>query len=92
MENKIQNDKVYAELAHAIDKNLLPSSKQVQILIKKHYGLTSIFWVPKKESYINLGEFYGSNAEFESFYDNIHPKLLDYLQKAMKIFAQNNLT
>lgn len=90
--NKQANDKVYAEMAQAIDNNLSASSKEVQVLIKKHYDLVCQIWTPNKDTYIGLSQFYGSHPDFVAFYNNIHPKLLSFLTEGMKIFAENNLT
>lgn len=92
MENKREADMIYAELASAIDNNFDSSSDKVQALIKKHYQMTTIFWTPTKESYIGLGQFYCSHPDFVKFYDEIHPKLLNFLVAAMKIFAEKNLS
>ncbi|GJM07567.1 MAG: transcriptional regulator [marine bacterium B5-7] len=90
--NKQENDKLYANIVGLIKKNLSPSSKEVQVLIKKHYELTKVFWTPTRESYIGLGQLYLSNPDFVAFYDEIHPKLLDFLIEAMNLFADKNLS
>lgn len=92
MENKREADTMYSELAFAIDNQLAPSSSEVQALIKKHYQMTTIFWTPTKESYIGLGQFYSSHPDFVTFYGEIHPKLLNFLVEAMKIFAERELS
>jgi DNA-binding transcriptional MerR regulator len=92
LENKREADALYAELAVAINKNLAPSSIEVQALIKKHYQMTTKFWIPTRESYIGLSQLYGSHPDFVKFYNDIHPKLLDFLVEAMKIFAERELS
>ncbi|MCH9644982.1 MAG: MerR family transcriptional regulator [Gammaproteobacteria bacterium] len=91
LENKRENDALYAALAEAIDNKQTPDASSVQVLIKKHYELTKIFWTPTKETYVALGQMYYSDPEFVRFFDNVHPKLLDFLTAAMKIFAENKL-
>ncbi len=92
IENKQEADAIYAELASAIKDHLEPSSAKVQKLIKKHYQLTSNFWTPTKESYLGLGQLYGSHPDFVKFYYDIHPKLLSFLVEAMKVFAERELS
>lgn len=92
MENKRQGDKIHDELVEAINKHLSPSSNEVQQIIKKHYQMTTIFWTPTRESYIGLSELYCSHPDFVKFYNNIHPKLLDFLMEAMKVFAEHELS
>lgn len=90
--NKHENDQVYAELAKAIDANLATDSVEVQALIRQHYELVKVFWTPTRESYKGLGQLYCSHPDFVEFYKTIHPKLLNYLLDAMKIFADKNLS
>ena len=90
MKNKNEADALYAELAS--DIHLSPSSPEVQKLIKQHYEMTKTFWTPNKESYIGLSQLYCSHPDFVKFYDKIHPKLLKFLVKAMKVFAERNLS
>lgn len=92
IENKQETDELYAELGSAVSNNLDPSSIEVQTLIRKHYQLTTIFWTPTKESYIGLSQLYCSHPDFVKFYDEIHPELLNFLVKAMKIFAERELS
>lgn len=92
LENKNEADAINAELVLAIDKQLNPGSAEVQALIKKHYQMTCQFWTPNRENYIGLSQLYGSHPDFVKYFDNLHPKLLDFLTKAMKIFAEKELS
>ncbi len=92
MENKREADTIYSELAAAINNHRDPSSREVQLLIKKHYQMTTNFWTPTKETYIGLSQLYCSHPDFVKFYDDIHPKLLTFLVEAMKIFSKNELS
>jgi DNA-binding transcriptional MerR regulator len=91
-ENKREADMIYAELGLAIKNHLSPSSPEVQVLIKQHYQMTTIFWTPTKDSYIGLSKLYGSHPDFVRFYDEIHPKLLIFLVEAMKVYAEKDLS
>jgi len=92
METKRQGDKIHADLVEAINNHLDPSSPEVQKIIKKHYQMTTLFWTPTREGYLGLSQFYCSHPDFVKFYDDIHPKLLKFLMKAMKIFAEKELS
>lgn len=92
IKQKNEADKIYQDLAAAIDNNLDPESNKVQALIEKHYKMTTDLWMPTRKSYINLGKLYGSDPIFVKFYDDIHPKLLPFLNKAMKIYAETKLS
>lgn len=89
---KKEGDKIHAELISALNKHLEPSSAEVQKIIKKHYLLITIFWTPTRESYVGLSQLYGSHPDFVKFYEGLHPKLLNYLVEAMKVFSNNELS
>lgn len=89
--NKTDNDVVYADLVKAIDSGLTADSDSVQAIIDRHYKLTCIFWTPNKETYVALAHMYRANADFEAFFDNIHPELLDFMIEAMTQYATTTL-
>jgi DNA-binding transcriptional MerR regulator len=91
LDNKADNDKVFADLAHAIESNLSPESEEVQAIIHRHYVLVSIFWQPTQDSYKALGQMYASHIDFVSFYRSIHPQLLDFLIASMTAYANTSL-
>jgi hypothetical protein len=74
-----------------IDKKLLPSSDEVQALMRRHYDWVERTWTPTKESYIGLTQMY-QTPEFRVFYDSRHPELLELMVEAMKIFAERELS
>ena len=92
MDNKREGDKIHAELVEAINNHLSPSSPEVQKTIKKHYQMTTIFWMPTRETYIGLSQLYSSHPDFVKFYNDLHPKLLKFLTEAMKIYAERELS
>lgn len=92
LENKYQNDALYAELAQAIEHGHAADSAHTQALIQRHYELTKIFWTPTRGSYIGLAKMYHSHPDFADFYNQIHPDLLNYLTESMTVFANHQLT
>ena len=89
---KNAHEKIGNAFANAIEKNIDPGSDEVQRLAKQHFDIVKNFWVPDKERYIGLGIMYVEHPEFQKFYERFHPKLPEYLSKAMKIFAERELT
>ena len=82
---------IMKELVAAIEKNVEPSDKKVQALMKQHYIWLKRTWTPTKEKYIGLAELY-QKPEFRIFYDSRHPKLLQFMLEAMRIFAEKELS
>jgi DNA-binding transcriptional MerR regulator len=84
-------EKIMDALIVTIDKKLLPSSDEVQALMRRHYDWVERTWTPTKESYIGLTQMY-QTPEFRVFYDSRHPELLELMVEAMKIFAERELS
>ena len=84
-------ERIMKELVAAIEKNVEPSDKEVQALMKQHYLWLERTWTPTKEKYIGLAELY-QKPEFRIFYDSRHPKLLQFMLEAMRIFAEKELS
>lgn len=79
---------VIKELIVALERNLDPSDEAVQQLMRQHYAWLKLSWNPTKESYLGLMELY-KQPGFAEFYSNRHPKLLDFMLKAMSVFRKN---
>ncbi len=84
-------EKLMKALVICVDQQLNPENTQVQELMKKHYQWLELSWTPTKESYLGLAELYRT-PEFRKFFDDRHPKLLEFMIESMKIFAENKLS
>jgi DNA-binding transcriptional MerR regulator len=84
-------EKIMDALIVAINNKSSPSADEVQSLMRRHYTWLERTWTPTKEKYIGLAQLY-QTPEFRVFYDSRHPKLLDFMLKAMKIFADRELS
>ena len=85
-----EGEKINKDFVRAIENNLLPSSNEVQILVRRHYEWIKRSWTPTRESYVGLSQLY-QTPEFSKFYDDHHPELLEFIVKAMKVFAETEL-
>lgn len=87
--NDIEN--IMNELIIAIEHNSFPSDNEVQRLMRKHYTWLEATWNPTKNRYLDLIQLY-QTPEFRKFYDERHPKLLEFFIAAMKVFAERELS
>jgi MerR family transcriptional regulator, thiopeptide resistance regulator len=74
------------KLIEAIDAGLKPSDNQVQALMKEHYVWLERSWKPTKEGYVDLIGLYQEDG-FSEFYTSRHPKLLEFILEAMRVFV-----
>lgn len=68
-----------------------PDHKEVQQLIKEHHAFADQFHLVNKEVYIAFSKLYKDKAEFRTQLNFFHPKLAEFMNKAMIIFAENKL-
>jgi DNA-binding transcriptional MerR regulator len=83
-------ERIMNALILAIEKKQLPSSEEVQNLLHEHYTWLERTWTPTKESYLGLIQLY-QTPEFRKFYDERHPKLLEFMINAMQIYVNEKL-
>lgn len=88
---KNQGDAIHKALARAIDKGLSSESDEVQEIIQRHYQLISRFYDATQEVYIGLTQLYSEHSDFKKFFDAYHPKMIEFINKAIRFYAQKNL-
>lgn len=90
-EVKNAGDAIHQALAKAIDSRLDPESPEVQRIIERHFKLQNRFYTLTKEVYIGLTSLYAEHPDFAKFFDAYHPKMIDFIGKAMRFYAKENL-
>jgi DNA-binding transcriptional MerR regulator len=88
---KNEGDAIHKALAVAIDKGLSPESDEVQVIIQRHYRMVNSFYDATQELYIGLTQLYSEHPDFKKFFDVYHPKMIEFIGKAMKFYAHKNL-
>jgi len=85
----LEAGEIYRSIASCLDRGLKPGSKEVQLLIKKHYAFADRFQIVSKSVYRAMAQLYREKPEFRKQLDFFHPKLADYMSMAMEIFADS---
>lgn len=67
-------------------------SSDVQHWIGKHYEFVCQFWTPNRIAYKSLALTYVMDPAFKATYEAYEPGLASYIQKAINIWADKNLT
>lgn len=84
-------DRIHKSLVLLIEQGEGPTSPKTQEAMKEHLEMVQRFYEPTKEVYVSLGDLYCENPDFRKYYDAYHPNLAEFLAKAMKAFAKENL-
>ena len=88
---KEAGDKIYKDLAKAINAGLKPTDDSVQAIIHKHFELQNRFYDVSKEVYIALTDLYIEHPDFKKFFDKYHVEMIAFIGKAMRYYAEKNL-
>ncbi len=83
-------DALYKRLATMLD-GAQAFSPPIQEIIAQHYAIASRFYVPSREAYIGMGLFYNDNKDMKDFHNAYHPDMVEFLSKAIYVYAQRNL-
>lgn len=86
-----EGDILHKDLANAIEAAFAPESDEVQKIIQRHFEIQSRFYTLTKEVYIGLSQLYSEHPDFKKFFDVYHPKMIEFLGKAIKHYANKNL-
>lgn len=78
------------ELTHLLDEGYNHDSKEVQMVVRKHYLWLKKSWTPTKESYAGHGQFI-PDSDLRKAYEKFHPELPDFISKAIQVFADKEL-
>lgn len=91
-EEKFKNEfvDICKELTRLLEKNSKVSTKEVQIVIRRHYLWLKNFWTPTKVSYASHGQFI-ADSDLRKAYEEYHPRLPEFVAEAIQIFADKEL-
>lgn len=85
----------WKRLSSMINKD--PASEEVQQEIGRHYHLIREFWGTahssdkQAEAYAGLGDLYVQDSRYTEVEGKAHPEFAEFMQKAMKHFAETQL-
>lgn len=82
---------IFKELASCIERELDPASEEVQRLMKKHHALIEHFHDATQEVYKAMAQLYEEHPAMRKQLDPFHPRLGEFMAKAMRIFAERKL-
>ncbi len=83
-------DEICKDMTNEVKKASKVSSIEVQNIVKRHHQWLSKFWTPTRESYSSHGKF-NVESELRKAYEVYHPKLPEFMAKAIQLFAKSEL-
>ncbi len=88
---KAGNDELNREFACLLEAGVPPEDPAVQALAARHHKMVCRFWTPTPKAYAAMGDLYGEHPDFRTYYEGFHPKLVPYLAKAIRLYAEREL-
>lgn len=79
------------ELTHLLGEGCNYDSKEVQVVVRKHYLWLKQSWTPTKESYAGHGQFI-ADSDLRKAYEKYHVELPEFISKAIQVFADRELS
>ena len=84
-------DALYSEIAVSLD-GARPEDDRAQELIERHFEIASRFYAPTREAYIGMAMRYSEDAAMREFHNAYHPRMVEFLGLAMRVFAGRRLS
>ena len=84
-------DALYSEIAVSLD-GARPEDDRAQELIERHFEIASRFFAPTWEAYIGMAMRYSEDAAMREFHNAYHPRMVEFLGLAMRVFAGRRLS
>ncbi|WP_367139331.1 MULTISPECIES: TipAS antibiotic-recognition domain-containing protein [Streptomyces] len=84
-------DVLYREIAACLDGSL-PGDPQIQELVGRHFGITCRFYAPSRQAYAGMALFYAEDDAMREFHNSYHPRMVELLGEAMRIFAERGVS
>jgi DNA-binding transcriptional MerR regulator len=79
---------IYIELIAAIPRGA--ADPKVQALIARWHEHIQNFWSPKNDQLLALAKTYNDDPRFKATFDNMDPRLAEFMAKAVKIYIQDH--
>lgn len=84
-----QGGQIYTEIAEALEVGNPPQSAEVQALLQRWHDHLRHFYEPTLDILRGLGEGYHTHPDFIAFFQQLHPRLPDYLAEAITQYVDD---
>ena len=82
----VEAKQIYVEMVAAMPKGA--ASPEVQALVERWRKHMDYFWTPDLDQLLGLAEMYNSDERFKANYDQMHPKLAEFMLEAVKVYVE----
>jgi DNA-binding transcriptional MerR regulator len=86
---KQEGGQIYLDMASAMQAGLTPQSAEVHAILDRWQQHMRYFYEPTLEILRGLGQMYNNDPEFRVFFEQIHPDLPEYLERAITQYVDD---
>ena len=83
-----EGGQIYTEMIAAMPKGA--ESPEVQALVERWRKNMDYFWTPDLDQLLGLAEMYNADQRFKANYDQMHPKLAEFMLEAVKVYVASH--
>jgi DNA-binding transcriptional MerR regulator len=80
-----EGKQVYVEMIAAMPKGA--DSPEVQALVERWHKNMDYFWTPDLDQLLGLAEMYNADERFKANYDQMNPKLAEFMLEAVRVYV-----
>ena len=81
-----EGNAVYVDMIAAMPRGA--ASPEVQAIVERWRKHLDYFWTPKPDQLLGLAEGYNLDARFKANFDQMHPKLAEFMLEAVRIYVK----
>jgi MerR family transcriptional regulator, thiopeptide resistance regulator len=81
-----EGNQIYVEMVAAMPKGA--DSPAAQALVERWRVHMDYFWTPNLDQLLGLAEMYNTDERFKANYDQLHPKLAEFMREAVKVYVE----
>jgi DNA-binding transcriptional MerR regulator len=83
-----EGKQVYQDMIAAMPKGA--SSAEAQSIVERWRSHMDYFWTPNIEQLLGLANGYNDNPKFKANFDDMHPKLAEFMREAVTVYVEKS--
>jgi DNA-binding transcriptional MerR regulator len=83
-----EGNQIYTDMIAAMPKGA--SSAEVQALVERWRSHMDYFWTPNLDQLLGLASMYNDDPKFKANFDDMHPKLVEFMREAVTVYVERS--
>jgi len=81
-----EGNQIYLDMIAAMPEGA--DSPEVQGIVERWRNHMDYFWTPNLDQLLGLATMYGQSPDFKANFDQMHPKLAEFMQEAVGVYVE----